>query len=46
MKAAVFYEAHKPLRIEELEMPAVNDEDVLIKTFACGVCPYAYDLGP
>ena len=38
MKAAVFYEAHKPLRIEELEMPAVNDEDVLIKTFACGVC--------
>src|SRR6266571_3719372 len=38
MKAAVFYEVRQPLRIEELEMPAVNDEDVLIKTFACGVC--------
>ena len=38
MKAAVLYEVRQPLRIEELEMPAVNDEDVLIKTFACGVC--------
>src|SRR5437667_12828550 len=38
MKAAVFYEVRQPLRIEELEMPAVNDEDGLIKTFACGVC--------
>src|SRR5438552_17131151 len=38
MKAAVFYEVRQPLRIEELEMPDVNDEDVLIKTFACGVC--------
>src|SRR5438874_2284133 len=38
MKAAVFYEVRQLLRIEELEMPAVNDEDVLIKTFACGVC--------
>src|SRR5947208_16883725 len=38
MKAAVFYEVRQPLRIEELEMPEVNDEDVLIKTFACGVC--------
>src|SRR5439155_226460 len=35
MKAAVLYEVRQPLRIEELEMPAVNYEDVLIKTFAC-----------
>lgn len=38
MKAALMYEVRKPLRVEEVEMPAVSDEDVLIKTFACGVC--------
>jgi S-(hydroxymethyl)glutathione dehydrogenase/alcohol dehydrogenase len=38
MKAAILYDIGQPLKIEELEMPAVNDEDVLIKTFACGVC--------
>ena len=38
MKAAVLYEARQPLQIEELEMPDVGDEDVLIKVAACGVC--------
>ena len=38
MKAAVLHEARQPLRIEELEMPDVGDEDVLIKVAACGVC--------
>ena len=38
MKAAVLLEARQPLRIEELEMPDVDDEDVLIKVAACGVC--------
>ncbi len=38
MKAAVLYEAGQPLVVEELEMPSVGDEDVLIKVFACGVC--------
>ena len=38
MKAAVLHEARQPLRIEELEMPEVGDEDVLIKVAACGVC--------
>src|SRR5918992_476657 len=38
MKAAVLYEARQPLKIEELEMPLVGDEDVLIKVSACGVC--------
>ena len=38
MKAAVLYEARQPLKIEELEMPEVNDEDVLIKVASCGVC--------
>jgi len=38
MKAAVLYEIRQPLRIEELEMPNVGDDDVLIKVAACGVC--------
>jgi D-arabinose 1-dehydrogenase-like Zn-dependent alcohol dehydrogenase len=38
MRAAVLYEARQPLKIEELEMPSVGDEDVLIKVASCGVC--------
>ena len=38
MKAAVLYEARQPLRFEELAMPAVSDEDLLIKVVSCGVC--------
>ena len=38
MKAAVVYEIGKPLTIEELEMPRVGDDEVLIKVAACGVC--------
>src|ERR1700745_385981 len=38
MKAAVLHEARQPLQIEELEMPEVGDEDILIKVAACGVC--------
>jgi S-(hydroxymethyl)glutathione dehydrogenase/alcohol dehydrogenase len=38
MKAAVLYEARQPLKVEELEMPLVGDEDILIKVAACGVC--------
>lgn len=38
MKAAVLYEARQPLKIEDLYVPDVGDEDVLIKVVACGVC--------
>ena len=38
MKAAVLYEARQPLRIEDLELPNVDDEDILIKVASCGVC--------
>ena len=38
MKAAVLYEAQKPLQIEEMEMPSIGDGDVLIRVAACGVC--------
>ncbi len=38
MKAAVFYQARQPLKIEDLELPDVGDDDVLIKVACCGVC--------
>ena len=38
MKAAVLYEVRQPLKIEELEIPQVSDEDILIKVACCGVC--------
>ncbi len=38
MKAAVLYQARAPLRIEDLEMPEVHEEDVLIRVASCGVC--------
>lgn len=38
MKAAILYQAREPLRIEDLEMPEVHEEDVLIRVASCGVC--------
>jgi S-(hydroxymethyl)glutathione dehydrogenase / alcohol dehydrogenase len=38
MKAAVLYEARQPLRIEDVEMPKVHEDDVLIRVASCGVC--------
>jgi len=38
MKAAVFYEAHKPLKIEEVEIPKIGADEILVKVAACGVC--------
>jgi S-(hydroxymethyl)glutathione dehydrogenase/alcohol dehydrogenase len=38
MKAAVLYEARQPLRIEEIELPRIEDDDILIKVVSCGVC--------
>lgn len=37
MKSAVFY-GKQDIRIEELDMPVVGDNDVLIQVKACGVC--------
>lgn len=37
MKAAVFYGKHD-LRIEDISVPAVGPQDVLIRVHACGVC--------
>ena len=38
MKAAVLYEGQHALEVEDVEMPAVDENDVLIRVTACGVC--------
>jgi Zn-dependent alcohol dehydrogenase len=38
MQAAVVRRFHEPLSIEELPIPALKPDQILIKTEACGVC--------
>ena len=38
MKAAVLYEARKPLTIEDITVDKPGPREVLIRTVACGVC--------
>ena len=38
MRAAVFRSAREPLRIEDVSMPAVAPDQVLLRVRACGVC--------
>jgi D-arabinose 1-dehydrogenase-like Zn-dependent alcohol dehydrogenase len=38
MKVAVLYEAGKPFKIEDVELPTVSDDDILIRVAVCGVC--------
>jgi propanol-preferring alcohol dehydrogenase len=38
MQAAVLHEFKKPLAMEEVERPKLQDNDVLIEVEACGVC--------
>ena len=38
IKAAIHYEYHKPLVIEEVEIDPPGDNDVLIKITATGIC--------
>lgn len=38
MRAAIFYEAHAPLQIEDVPIPALNAGEVLVKVAACGLC--------
>lgn len=38
MKAVLFREAHKPLKIEEVPDPKPGPGEVLVKVAACGVC--------
>src|SRR3989339_475598 len=38
MKAAVFYGPKQPLKVEKYPKPQINQDEVLIKVAACGVC--------
>jgi len=38
MKAARFHELNKPLKIEDLPVPSLEPNEVLVKTKACGIC--------
>lgn len=38
MKAARFYGAGKPLKIEDIEIPKISDADVLVRVKAAGIC--------
>lgn len=38
MKAAVCHEFGKPLTIEELDIPTINQNQILVKVDTCGVC--------
>src|ERR671914_525663 len=38
MRAAVAYDAGKPLVVEELEPPSVGPRDVMVRIAACGAC--------
>ncbi|CAM6089909.1 unnamed protein product [Calypogeia fissa] len=38
MRASVLWEPHKPMTLEDLQMPRPQAGEVLVKTKACGVC--------
>ncbi|OYT43141.1 hypothetical protein B6U84_06490 [Candidatus Bathyarchaeota archaeon ex4484_40] len=38
MKAFKFYAAHEPLRLEEVPIPKLKEDEVLVKVRASGVC--------
>lgn len=38
MKAAVFHGSDKGLKIEDIPVPQISDDEILVKVAACGVC--------
>lgn len=38
MKAAVFYETGQPLRLEEVALPQIGPDEILVKVAGCGIC--------
>lgn len=38
MKAAVFHGSDKGLKIEDIPVPQIKDDEILVKVAACGVC--------
>ena len=47
MKAAIYY-GPRDIKTEEVEIPEINDNEILIKVKACGICgtdSNIYELG-
>ena len=38
MKAAVFYRAYEPLKIEEVDVPQIGENDLLVAVKTCSLC--------
>ena len=38
MKAAVFHGSEKGLKIEDIPVPRISDDQILLKVAACGAC--------
>ena len=38
MKAAVLHEIGKPFQIEDVPVPEIDPDEVLIETRSCGIC--------
>jgi propanol-preferring alcohol dehydrogenase len=38
MKAAVFYNPNEPLRVEDVPIPRITPQEVLVKIRTCGIC--------
>lgn len=38
MKAAVFYGKGEPLKYEDVPLPEIADDDILVKVSGCGIC--------
>lgn len=38
MRAAVFYEAHAPLKVQEWPDPIPNHDEIVVRVAACGLC--------
>lgn len=37
-RAALFYDYKQPFRVEEVDMPEIKGEQVLVRTIGCGLC--------
>ena len=37
MKAAIYHDP-RDIKTEEVEMPEINDNEILVKVKACGIC--------
>jgi len=38
MKAALFYGKKEDIRLKEIDIPQINEDEILIKVKACGIC--------